>query len=220
VATNQPIITNPALHINGKVEVSDGTGSCTTCHGSGDNPAPPRDLAGNTDTSFVTVGAHQAHLTASRISGPVACSACHVVPTSVASPGHVDHDPPATLKFSGAAVAYGATPSWDRTAMTCSATWCHGDGGSKFPAGTTGTTSQPVWTKGASQVYCGSCHAVPMGQDPLHPDPNHPKGQQLGDCYKCHSATVDPGGNIIVSGPPGARVSTHINGVVDVSITP
>jgi hypothetical protein len=37
------------------------------------------------------------------------------------------------------------------------------------------------------------------------------------DCARCHPSTVTANGAIIVSGPPGARTSTHINGVIDVT---
>src|SRR5262249_27414977 len=122
-------LVNLDLHVDGKVQVGDGSGTCSACHGSANNPAPPRDVAGNTDPSFVTVGAHQAHLNASHgISAPIDCSACHVVPTSVLGPGHIDHEGPATVTFSGLAVADSAQPKWDRNSATCSATYCHGGG--------------------------------------------------------------------------------------------
>jgi predicted CxxxxCH...CXXCH cytochrome family protein len=207
-------ISTPALHINGKVEVGDGTGSCTACHGNAANPAPPRDVAGNTDTSVITVGAHQAHLSGEHnISGPVACSACHLVPAAVGSPGHVDHAGPATMTFSGIAVANNAAPVWSRDTASCSATYCHG-GGTKLGADqSTGLNRTPKWTGGIEQISCGSCHGIPPT------DVNHKPTLQLSDCYTCHPSTVDRLGNLIVTGPPGARVSTHINGVVDV-ITP
>jgi hypothetical protein len=37
------------------------------------------------------------------------------------------------------------------------------------------------------------------------------------DCSSCHPRTVDPAGVVIVSGPPGAETSAHINGVIDVA---
>src|ERR1700733_12922263 len=55
--------------------------ACDACHGSPESPAPPTDLEGNTWTSAAGVGAHQAHLQApSKLSPPIACEACHVVP--------------------------------------------------------------------------------------------------------------------------------------------
>ena len=40
----------------------DGGLTCWSCHGSLQNPAPPTDLQGRTDSHEPTVGAHQAHL--------------------------------------------------------------------------------------------------------------------------------------------------------------
>ena len=111
-------------------------------------------------------------------------------------------------------MANSATPSWNHDTASCSATYCHG-GGTKLGADTSiGMNRTPRWTGGNEQIYCGSCHGIPPT------DVNHKPTLQLGDCYSCHAATVDKLGNLIVTGPPGARVSTHINGVVDVTITP
>lgn len=57
---------------------------CSSCHGSSDSPAPPRDLEGQSDPTRRGVGAHRAHLRAShRLSKPVACASC-VPPDRVA----------------------------------------------------------------------------------------------------------------------------------------
>lgn len=185
--------------------------TCRTCHGSPQSPAPPRDLAGSFDTTAIGVGAHQAHLTGEHsLTSPIACSDCHLVPTSLHSPGHLDHPLPAQLTFSGLAVAEGAAPAWDHGAATCSATYCHGGGASLATDTSPGMTRAPVWTAGSSQVYCGSCHGIPP-RNPTH------SGLTIGltDCYRCHAGTIDRAGNLLVGGPP-ARISLHINGVVDV----
>ena len=83
-----------APHIDGIVQVGR-TPGCSGCHGSASSPAPPVDLSGNTFTTAVGVGAHQAHLQApSRISAQIPCATCHVVPTSIDSPGHIDSPTP------------------------------------------------------------------------------------------------------------------------------
>jgi predicted CxxxxCH...CXXCH cytochrome family protein len=122
-----------APHIDGIVQVGR-TSGCDGCHGTAASPAPPVDLAGNTFTTAMGVGAHQAHLQGSELFAPVACSACHVVPATVTAPGHLAPSP-ATV-----------TIAWNRTAQTCD-TWCHG-----------GTS--PVWTTSGG-AYCGSCHGIP-----------------------------------------------------------
>src|SRR5206468_2251180 len=136
---------NPALHVDSVVQVGDGKGTCSSCHGSAQSAAPPVDLAGNTSPSAIGVGAHEAHLTgAHQISAPIACSACHVVPANIHDPGHMDHAMPATLTFSGLAVADGATPSWDHASAGCAATYCHG-GGTKLAADTAFGLRTPRW---------------------------------------------------------------------------
>ncbi|HET7787084.1 MAG TPA: CxxxxCH/CxxCH domain-containing protein [Myxococcales bacterium] len=203
-------IVNPALHVDGVVQVGDNSGTCSACHGTPQSPAPPRDLSGNTSPSALGVGAHQAHLAgAHEISAPIACSACHQVPADVHSPGHIDHALPATVTFSGLAVNDGASPTWDRASATCSSTYCHG-GGLKMAADTAFKLRKPNWTLGTSQAFCGSCHGLP-------PTTAAHAGVVFPDCNRCHSSTVAANGGIIVSGPPGARTSTHLNGVIDVT---
>jgi predicted CxxxxCH...CXXCH cytochrome family protein len=136
----------------------------------------------------IGVGAHQSHLQAThRLSGPVACAACHVVPDDVASPGHIDAERPAEVVLAG----------WDRNAATCVGVSCHGQ-------------AVPRWTApGTGQAACGTCHGIPPA------DGLHASTLTLGDCAACHSSSVDAFGNIIVTGLPGAATSTHIDGVVD-----
>jgi predicted CxxxxCH...CXXCH cytochrome family protein len=197
-------------HVDGVVQVGDNSGTCAACHGSPGNPAPPRDLSGNTATTALGVGAHQAHLKGlHQISAPVACTVCHVVPADLHSPGHVDTLPPAEVVFSGLALNDGASPVWDRTTATCAGSYCHG-GGTAMAADTAAALRKPVWTLGTSQAYCGSCHGNPPST-PAHAGVVYP------DCARCHAQTVTPNGGIIVSGPPGAQTSAHINGVIDVT---
>ncbi|HXO16129.1 MAG TPA: CxxxxCH/CxxCH domain-containing protein [Steroidobacteraceae bacterium] len=187
---------------------ADGTATCSSCHGSAQSPAPPHDLSGNTNPSARGVGAHQAHLFGRTvISAPIACTVCHQVPADVSSPGHLDHPRPATVTFSGLALAGGATPTWN--GASCSNSCCHG-GGANLANDTAFQLRTPVWTLGTSQAFCGSCHGAPPGNS------TH-AGITFPDCARCHSSTVSPTGIILVSGPPEARTSTHINGVIDVT---
>ena len=72
-----------APHVDGIVQIGR-TAGCGGCHGSLTSPAPPTDLAGNTFTTAIGVGAHQAHLQGtSRLTGPIACETCHLVPATV-----------------------------------------------------------------------------------------------------------------------------------------
>jgi predicted CxxxxCH...CXXCH cytochrome family protein len=126
-------------------------------------------LHGETSTSQLAVGAHQGHLTAAAgISAPVACSACHVVPTAVDSPGHLDGD----------MIAEVTLPGWDRASATCSNTYCHG------PA-------TPMWTDATGPGdACGSCHGIP-------PSTYHDPSLTLHDCTTCHP-DIDGNGNFVI----------------------
>jgi predicted CxxxxCH...CXXCH cytochrome family protein len=157
-----------APHVDGTVQIGRSDG-CRGCHGGAANAAPPTDLSGNTFTTALGVGAHQAHLQApSRMSAPIPCATCHVVPASTTAPGHLDGGP----------AEVNANLGWDRDMQTC-ATACHGP-------------SQPRWTS-TGEVSCGSCHGVP----PV--DANHTPAMPISSCVTCHPNTVDAFGNIVDS---------------------
>lgn len=209
-----PEITDPSLHIDGLVQAPSGMG-CDACHGTGPTGAPPPDLSGNTATSALGVGAHQAHLQASEFRGPIPCGDCHLVPAGVGAPGHLGEDHiaevfPDVEGFVSRAEAQGSTPVWNRDTATCSGVYCHG--GSPMEAGDTAPDiiRNPVWTDvGNDQVVCGSCHGLPPTTGFHNPT------IQLTDCHNCHPDTVDASGAIIITGEPGAERSKHINGLVD-----
>lgn len=165
-----------APHVDGVVQLGRASG-CSGCHGDDDSPAPPRDLAGNTATTALGVGAHRAHLDGrSRISAPISCATCHVVPAVIDSPGHLDAALPVVA----------ASLGWNRQSQTCATAWCH-------------EASRPVWT-GANQVFCGSCHAIPPAT------PAHATATTLSTCASCHPRTVDAFGNIIVENGASAHL--------------
>lgn len=176
-----------APHIDGVVQVGRGPG-CSGCHGDATSPAPPTDLAGNTQITAIGVGAHRVHVTVpSGLRGPIPCQICHLVPSQVDDPGHIDSLPPAEVN---------ANLSWDRATGTCGTTNCH-------------VASRPVWTaKGG--VFCGSCHGVPPARAP------HTPAMTLTSCVTCHSQTADAFGAILLTTGPGGTTSKHMNGVVDV----
>ncbi len=179
-------------HMDGKVEVLT-EGRCNLCHGNAENNAPPQDTHGNQDTSLVTVGAHQAHVLDSTWHKTVACSECHVVPSSVEDPTHIDNAT-ATVTFGSLATHGGRTPTWDPNSATCSNTYCHSQGGDN---------QSPVWTKvDGSQEKCTSCHHLP-------PD-DHLTSGRTGGCNGCHP-DIDSDMRIIP-----AQKDLHINGVIDV----
>ncbi|MBW2525442.1 MAG: hypothetical protein JRI23_14750 [Deltaproteobacteria bacterium] len=189
VATGQ-VITNPALHVNGGLDV---VGECYDCHGTAASFAPPPDTHGETDPSAVGVGAHSIHLSGTVNSRPVPCETCHVVPDRVGAIGHIDGGS-AEVTFSGAALTSDRAPAWDPATRRCVDGWCHGPDAAMNPS--------PVWTAPSrGPLLCDACHGMPP------PVPH----TQVANCQSCHGATV--------SGlPPDVVVinrDLHINGVVD-----
>ncbi|HEY5946254.1 MAG TPA: CxxxxCH/CxxCH domain-containing protein [Kofleriaceae bacterium] len=162
-------------------------GCAITCHGADTSNAPPKSISGLTDTTAVGVGAHQSHLIAAPAwHRKVECADCHVVPTDVGSPGHIDGDNKAELTFGMVA----GPSTWTGTSCT---THCHGQtawGGSK---------NAPTWTLvDGTQSTCGSCHGAP-------PPPPHPTEM---NCATCHPTMEE---NSLTFRDP----ASHINGVVD-----
>jgi predicted CxxxxCH...CXXCH cytochrome family protein len=149
--------TIPGQHIDGIVQLDPLT--CSSCHGSAANDAPPVDVSGNAFTTETGVGAHQSHLGVSTWHAEIVCTECHVVPASDSDPGHRDTALPAELTWGALATNDGATPSWDGT--SCSGDYCHG-------ATLLDEGASPVWTTvDGTQAACGTCHGLPPGG--LHP---------------------------------------------------
>ncbi|WP_242339350.1 CxxxxCH/CxxCH domain-containing protein [Anaeromyxobacter sp. SG66] len=163
--------------------------TCSRCHGSADNAAPPLSVTGGRDASDPVVGAHQVHVRGGPLHAPIACSACHVVPQTVDAPGHIDNGRE-KVTFGAVAVMGGASPRWTRETATCSGTYCHGGtmGGGAHVA--------PVWNRGASEAACGACHGLP-------PPPPHVQNPDCGRCHLGYTAS-------------SVVAATHVDGKVDV----
>ena len=186
-------------HMNGVVDAAT---ACNACHGSATSAAPPRATDGSVDTLLIPVGAHEVHVTANPIRGPIPCSECHLVPAAGNTYAHNDA-PPAEVQFGTIArtdAPVGSPPAWLRSTATCEGVYCHG---ARF----SGTTAPvPIWTLAAPPRFdrpreelCGSCHGYP-------PPPPH---EAATDCQRCHPQTVLPSGDIDI-----AR-GQHIDGTVD-----
>ena len=191
----------PELHVNGSVEVAVPE-SCSACHGSSLNPAPPNDLDGGHLTSSAGVGAHQTHVLGTGHSRAVPCAECHLVPKNVLDPGHLDSPRPAEVSFSGAASAFGAMPSYENG--MCQNTACHG---AHFASGhdSGGTNTTPSWTRvDGSQASCGACHGLP-------PPPPHPYAQLNPVCSACHE-------DIAADNQTFVRPDLHADGSVTFSV--
>ena len=205
-------------------------GTCTACHGGGDNAsgAPPVATWGHAgDPSrgggtldAIRVGAHTVHLAGGPLASPLGCDACHVVPASIVDPTHIDTGF-ATVTFGTVARAYGAAPAFSRSTGTCSSTYCHGATIRQqelIPgANPRGTNVAPVWTAGPSQATCGTCHGLP-------PDTGkhfqHGVTGQYGfvPCSWCHYGYQDSPSPYTDRSVPVPAL--HVNGVKDVVISP
>ena len=176
---------------------------CSSCHGGPDNSAPPKAVDGETDTTYIGVGAHQTHLKPGSIAGPVACTECHVVPAAMDLPNHPDKFPRlATMSFGPLARTAGANPTWDHDSATCTNTYCHG-----ATLGSTNAPAPPVWTQvDGSQITCTSCHA----NSPSDLDASHPF-HALFRCDACHAKVTSDGVTILAP-------DLHVNGQPDVSM--
>ena len=193
-----------ASHIDAVIDIGDGSGGCTACHGTGSQPAPPRGLHGEQLTTDLAVGAHTAHLTSNRLRGPIACDECHVVPSVVGDASHLDGTPNAEVVFGTLAKTAAATPVWNRATATCSDVYCHG-GGARLAGDTSPSKlATQIWTATtAATIYCGACHGLPPT------DAFHAPTLGLTDCATCHPLTVGPFGDILITN------GKHINGAAD-----
>lgn len=207
---------------------SAGPENCTTCHGS-TNPAPPKDVSGNTSTTALGVGAHQVHLVGPRTisNTPINCSDCHHVPGSVYEPGHVDSPLPAEVVINNPlskTPTGGITPApaFDYATGRCSNTYCHGNWRLKrqgtslaFAYNDTATAMygnniSPLWNGGDPEAACGTCHGSMTSQGPS-PVPKGHNFSTVTGCGAtfCHAGIVDATGKI--SDPV-----KHMNGKVNV----
>jgi predicted CxxxxCH...CXXCH cytochrome family protein len=134
---NGTALSGGPLHLNGKVDLGDGSGLCGACHGTGASPWP-------------STAAHPSHQTPT-LTEPLACSSCHVVPVAILDPVHLDGTVHVT--FAGLAAARGAEPVWNGS--QCTNVACHG-------ANLADPAAVPAWgdTSGA-QARCGACHGIP-----------------------------------------------------------
>jgi predicted CxxxxCH...CXXCH cytochrome family protein len=180
---------------------------CMLCHGSV-NPAPPKPfpVGGGNATTNRLVGAHQSHLGPSTWHHEVACSECHIVPTSAAQ------DPLFPTHMNGVNdVVWGPlakSGAYSPTTESCSGTYCHG-ATLKTDAPGLGSNRTPKWTTvDGSQKACGtSCHTLPPGG-------GHPTSTA---CPTCHTAVI---ASFVPGNPPAVvwkDASLHINGQVELA---
>jgi predicted CxxxxCH...CXXCH cytochrome family protein len=174
-------LTGARLHVNGGVDLGDGSGKCGACHGSADDPWPK-------------TGAHAKHRNPAS-AAPVECVACHVVPTAFGvGTGHPVGGAP-ILTFSGLAVARNAPATYANG--TCKNVYCHGQN-------VIGTTARsPVWTDTTgAESKCGSCHGLP-------PSAPHIASEKCEICHG--SVDPSPTGPVINAAKRNLHVNGELN---------
>ena len=130
------------IHVNGKVDLGDGSGRCGACHGQGDDPRP-------------TTGAHAKH--------GFPCETCH---EDIGSKHPLGGG--AKVRLGGLAIRGGRRATYDATAGSCAGTYCHeGIGGAQTkPAWGDGPTTcnschaSPPPAPHPAATDCASCHPV------------------------------------------------------------
>jgi predicted CxxxxCH...CXXCH cytochrome family protein len=190
------------------------TGNCSICHGMEANPADGRDTAGNTANTDAQVGAHVAHLNATKgYTDPITCDECHLTTVTnqtaagtyvakVNAVGHIDTGGAAELTFGTVANYNSATPGYSGApGGTCATTYCHD--GAIIGKGWSGTLNVPDWNTpyftGTKENDCAFCHGYP-------PAGSHTPST---NCNSCHSNTV------AVTNDGFTDPSLHINGTVE-----
>jgi predicted CxxxxCH...CXXCH cytochrome family protein len=193
-----------------------GPENCSTCHGTS-NPAPPRDLSGNSSTSARGVGAHQRHVMGSGVTSSylAMCNNCHVVPGAIYATGHVDTKGPAEVVLSGSLTTADPTgvpgpPAYNADSLSCSNTFCHGNWSIRKATSPyelwysdtvmTGRNRSVRWTGGSAEVACGTCHGSP---------PTGHVSASLSTCGVCHQGIVNNAGII-------TDKVRHMNGKINV----
>lgn len=152
------------LHMNGKVDIADGSGRCGSCHGSGSDPMP-------------ATASHRLHR-ATTLTEVITCSECHVMPQAITSVGHLDigEVTPADVVFGPRASARSQQPTYE--AGTCRNIACHGAG---LPDG----IERALRWDEPSTVSCSGCHAAP-------PSGMHPQASTCASIV-CHGSEVRAG---------------------------
>ncbi len=152
------------LHMNGVVDIGDGKGGCSFCHGKDGDPMPQSP-------------SHLLHA-GTQLTAAIACAECHVVPKTVQAAGHLDRGAvtAADVTFGARAKARGQVPVY--AAHTCKNVACHGAGLSADP----GRVFE--WDAHAGGT-CTTCHGTP-------PAPPHPADSGCASLI-CHGTEIAVG---------------------------
>ncbi len=205
----------PCISCHGADLAGDVGPSCDTCHGEGwrtdctfchgdpfdGTGAPPVHISGVDDGALASFIPHRPHTEDTDLHLAFACSACHVEPTDVLSPGHVFVSDItagiAEMDFTG---GLASAASWSGNGR-CSNNYCHGDG-----QGANGIVDHDE-----SVTTCHDCHADDT-TEPLWNDMSGRHEAHLDEpvggpilCADCHPGTVSESMTIV-------GVSQHVDG--------
>lgn len=189
---------------------------CTVCHGS-TNAAPPRDLSGNTESTFRGVGEHQTHLLGTVRTAAVGCSVCHALPSGgIYDTTHIGTNPgKAEVRLVGGLASRATSgvtpvPVYLEPSGSCSNTYCHG-------AFKNGNGTNPVfWNGGAAlSVACGSCHGDVS--KPTLAERALPKIAAQGGTHPNNLACSTCHGGVVNASLGFVNASKHIDGWLNLS---
>jgi predicted CxxxxCH...CXXCH cytochrome family protein len=175
------ICSNVICHGSGDTPAWTGTTelTCNSCHGGTDNStgAPPVDLSGNTSQNETGVGAHTIHVTNSKWANAFDCVECHIKPSQISDPTHIDGNSPAEITWGTIAQTNQQSPEWNGS--TCTNNYCHGS------SLVDGQASAPNWTS-TETISCDGCHGLPP-ETGAHEE--HTEDGRF-DCEICHNGYV------------------------------
>jgi predicted CxxxxCH...CXXCH cytochrome family protein len=124
-----------SVHVNGKIDLGDGSGKCGACHGNGDDPRP-------------STGAHVKH--------PFACETCHSMPAGKHPLGGG-----ARIQLGEMAARGGRRPTYEAATMTCAGTYCHASSTPTWTGPATTCASchgAPPPPPHTTDTTCTNCH--------------------------------------------------------------
>ena len=192
------------VYVNPAVWNSATTYDCNGCHGTGNAIGTPDYANGGAGTA--TANSHNKHVTEAGITATTGCANCHYRTVDAAVAGklrnystlHLNSVENVDFKLIG-----GKTGTYDGTAKTCSATYCHG------------TAASPAW--GSPSLACNNCHSasnvLPGAHNQhwetatlatsyaLEPINSGDAGSYQFNCSSCHA--------------PGSTLAVHANGPAD-----
>ena len=213
-----------SCHTHDDSNASFTAGDCTACHGY----PPVANTAGGPDGYAVDAGngynystdpnfknesqtAHARHAGSAATQYKIACSECHAGNTHDAGTFQDVFNAPTSFVTAG-----GLSPAYAKAGNgTCSAVYCHSNGGARGAAPVAATI--PAWQNGVAAT-CASCHGNDAATMTAKANSAaHQKHLAKGyDCSLCHVNTAANATTLAT----GAIQGIHVNGAADVAFNP